>query len=262
LDANFRKALEIPAYENTFRRLHLNQWTEQATRWLPMDLWDEGATPPIDLDWFAGRECFGGLDLASVSDLTSFCLNFLDKDTSEHRALWWHWIPSEGARRREQRDRVPYLTWEREGFINLTDGNVADYDAIRKQINEIGQRFKIREIAYDRWNAQQLVTQLEGDGYTMVPTGMGYASLTAPSKYFEGLVTARKFRHGGNPVARWCASNVSAEQDPAGNLKPSRKRSTEKIDAIVSLILALSRAVLQREDEGSVYQHRGILMLR
>ncbi len=257
----FKKAVEIPAYENTFRRFHLNQWTEQATRWLPMDKWDIGASAPFALDDLAGRECFGGLDLASTTDLASLCLDFPDAASGRHRAVWWHWVPRDGALRREDRDRVPYLTWGRQGFIELTEGNVIDYEFIRKRINALADQVKIKEIAYDRWNASQIVTQLDGDGFTMVPTGMGFASMAAPSKELEKLVMGEMLEHAGNPVARWCASNVAVEMDAAENIKPSRKRSTEKIDAVVSLILALSRAMLQREKAGSVYDTRGILTL-
>jgi len=259
-EERFRRACEIPGYENTFKRLYLDLWTEQASRWIPMEAWDAAAGEPGEMP-APGAECFGGLDLASTTDIASLCLDFVDADTGDHRSRWWHWIASANAHKREIRDRVPYVTWARDGFIKLTEGDVIDYDVIRADIVELGKQFKVKEIAYDRWNAQQLVTQLEGDGFTMVPVGMGFASMTAPSKFLENLVTAKQLRHGGNPVARWCASNVAVEQDAAGNLKPSKKRSTEKIDAIVALVLALSRAMLQREKAKSVYETRGILTL-
>ena len=259
-EKQFKTALEIPAAENNFRRLHLNQWTEQAVRWLPMDLWDEGATPAIDLAELAGKECWGGLDLASVSDIASLCLVFPDEATGECTALWWNWVPREGARRRADRDRVPYFDWAHAGQIIMTDGDVTDYDVIRDTIKTVAETFNVKEIAYDRWNASQLVTQLTGDGLTMVPTGMGYASMNAPSKELETLIVGRKLKHGGDPVARWAASNVTAEKDAAGNTKPSKGKSTEKIDPIVALVLALSRAMVAR-DNSSVYETRGIRFL-
>jgi phage terminase large subunit-like protein len=259
--AGARKASELPSAQNAFRQKHLNEWTEQAERWIPMDLWDQGADSQIDVAALTGRECWGELDLASTSDIASFCLIFHSEDGAGWQALWWNWVPREGAKRRAERDRAPYQDWSRAGQIITTDGDVTDYDVIREDIRKAAETFNIREIAYDRWNASQLVTQLQGDGLTMVPTGMGYGSLNAPSKELEKLIVGRKLRHGGNPIARWCASNVMVEKDAAGNIKPSKGRSTEKIDAIVSLILALSRATLHREDEGSVYEHRGILFI-
>jgi phage terminase large subunit-like protein len=254
------QACSIPGYENTFKRLDLNIWTQQANRWLPMDQWDVAAqAEPVADEWFAKKEAFGGLDLASTTDLASFCLDFVDAKSKEHRVRWWHWIAAENAHERERRDRVPYPVWSKQGFIKLTPGNVIDYDVIREDIKAIGKQFNVKEIAYDRWNAQQLVTQLEGDGFTMVPVGMGFASLTAPSKHLENLIKDAKLRHGGNPVARWCASNVAVEIDAAENKKPSKKHSTEKIDAIIALILAIARAMLQPEAKPSVYETRGII---
>jgi phage terminase large subunit-like protein len=238
-----------------------------------MDLWDEGAEP-IELEPLAGRECFGGLDLASTSDIASFCLVFppsgktetyLGKDDFTHlrddgekwRALWWNWIPRDGAKKRAVRDRAPYLDWEKTQQIILTDGNVTDYDVIREDILKACETFTVREIAYDTWNATQIVTQLGGEGLTMVPMRQGFMTFNAPAKELERWVLGRTFQHGGNPVARWCASNVMLETDAAGNIKPSKAVSTEKIDAVVSLIMAIWRAVLAR-DESSVYAEHGI----
>jgi phage terminase large subunit-like protein len=119
---------------------------------------------------------------------------------------------------------------------------VIDYDAIRLRINELHKVYRIREIAADRWNATQIITQLSGDGFTMVPFGQGYASMSSPSKELERIIADRKLIHGRHPVLRWMASNVTIEQDPAGNIKPARQKSTEKIDGIVALIMALGRA--------------------
>jgi phage terminase large subunit-like protein len=256
-EKQFKTAQEIPAAENNFRRLHLNQWTEQAVRWLPMDLWDEdAASAPLDLGAFAKQRCFAGLDLSSTSDLASLCLDF-PGENGEHRFFWWNFVPQDNARRRAERDRVPYDVWARAGYLILTPGNVIDYDFIRKQINDLAAQFQIAELGYDPWNATQLATQLQGDGLTVVPVRQGFASLNAPSKELEKLVVGKLIRHGGNPVARWCASNVAAAMDPAGNIKPDKARSTEKIDAIVALIIALSRSILYSKVE-SVYLTRGL----
>jgi phage terminase large subunit-like protein len=254
-------AVAVPGYENTFKRLDLNVWTEQASRWLPMDLWNEDkASASFKEGWFKGRKCFGGLDLASTTDLASFCLVSRAED-GHYRAIWRHWIAAENAEARMRRDKVPYPVWAQQGWIKLTEGNVIDYDVIREDIKKLAERFEIEEVAYDRWNAQQLVTQLEGDGLTMVPMGMGFASLSAPSKLLENLILGKLLRHGGNPVASWCASNAAVETDSTENKKPSRKHSTEKIDAVITLVIALGRAMLQPEPKRSVYETRGIRTL-
>jgi phage terminase large subunit-like protein len=144
---------------------------------------------------------------------------------------------------------VPYDTWARDGYIRVTDGNVVDYDEVRSDINDLATRFNIREIAIDRWNSTQLQTQLMGDGLTVVPFGQGFASMTAPTKELERLVLERKLRHGGHPVLRWMASNVSVKQDPAGNLKIDKAKSTERVDGMVALAMAVGRAIVSREED-------------
>jgi phage terminase large subunit-like protein len=249
------KANELPSYENTFRRLHLNQWTEQATRWLPMDRWDE-AEPFAEFD---GRPCWGGLDLASTTDIAAFVLACPD-DEGGVDVYSTFWIPSENAHRREKRDRVPYSTWVKQGMIRATDGDVIDYDQIREDILEMSKQFNIQEIAVDRWNSTQLVTQLDGEGLSVAMFGQGYRSMSAPSKELEALVMSKKLHHAGNPVMRWMMSNVAIESDPAGNIKPSKKKSTEKIDGIVALVMALARAG-QAGNIGSIYDNRGMTIL-
>lgn len=248
------KAKTSPSFENTFRRLHLNVCTEQDVRWLPMDKWD-ACDGDLDLDKLLGQPCYAGLDLASTIDIAAFVLIFPEANNA---VLPFFWIPAETAPIRERRDRVPYATWARQGLIETTDGNVIDYDVIRRQINEIGEKYNIVDIAVDRWNAQQIITQLDGDGFNVVPFGQGYKSMTAPSKELERLVLSCNLRHGGNPVLRWMASNVSAEIDAAGNIKPSKKKSKEKIDGIVGLVMAIGRTLLSEGAEESVYETRGV----
>lgn len=247
LEAEAKRAAEVPAYQNTFRRLHLNQWTEQETRWLDMAVWERNSEP-VELEDLAGRDCFAGLDLASTTDIAALCLVFPPKEETEKwKAFWRFWVPDEGIHKRALKDRVPYDQWEREAWITATEGNITDYEVIRRDINELQTKVNIREIAYDRWNATQLTTQLEGDGFVMVPFGQGFASMAAPTKELLGLLTGDRMQHGTNPVARWMASNVTVRTDPAGNQKPDKGKSTEKIDGIVAEIMALGRAMTQPE---------------
>lgn len=251
---DFQEAVESTTKENRFRRYRLNQWTEQDVRWLNMDQWDacgEGA----DADELAGQTCYAGLDLSTVRDVSAFVLYF--PDTGD--VLPFFWAPKDGAAKRQRKDRVPYLTWAKAGHMELTPGNVVDYDVIRKRIGELAALYNIREIAIDRWNSTQLQTQLMGDGHAVVQFGQGFASMTAPTKELEKLVLGGKLRHGANPVLRWMASNVTVETDAAGNLKPSKKKSTEKIDGIVALVMALGRALESDGDGKSVYETRGVL---
>jgi phage terminase large subunit-like protein len=259
LKAEAKRAKETPAFENTFKRLHLNIRTESDSRWLSQDQWALCGDPVHDLD---GRQCFCGLDLSTVSDLAAFVGLFPDED-GNYDVIAKFWCPIEGARKRSHKDRVPYEQWIAEGWITATDGNVTDYDVIRRDIQAFHEKFNIKEIAVDRWNATQITTQLGGDGFEMVPFGQGYASMSAPAKELEKLVIGKRLRHGNNPVMAWMASNVTIEQDAAGNIKPSKNKSTEKIDGIVSLVMAIGRAISTGPVKPSVYEDktRGMLII-
>ncbi len=256
LQRECQKAQENPRYENTFKRLHLNIRTQQDVRVLQMAKWDACSTT-IATDDLLGQKCYAGLDLASTTDVAAFVMIFPE---CENAVLSYFWVPGDNAKKREERDKVFYSTWAREGYVELTSGNVIDYDVIRKRINELGEQYDIQEIAIDRWNSTQLQTQLAGDGFEIAQFGQGFASMSAPTKELERLVLEGKLCHGGNPVLRWMASNVMAEEDAAGNLKPSKKRSSEKIDGIVSLIMALGRAMVQ-EDMTSIYETQGLTII-
>ena len=251
------KAQESPAYENTFKRLHLNIRTEQETRFLAMEKWDacDGGLPDLE-----GKTCFGGLDLASTSDVSALVLAFpWDADTYVVKPFFW--IPEETAVKRSKADRLAYAQWCAAGLMKATDGATCDYSVIRHDINELAEQYDIREIAVDPWNARQLQTQLreeDGWGEHVIDHRQGFVSMTGPTKDLDRLVTSGLLVHGGNPVLRWMASNTVVKQDPAGNLKPDKEKSSEKIDGIVALIMALGRAAL-RTDHTSVYQTRGLL---
>ena len=253
-----KQAEESPGRVQSFRQLHCNQWTESTARYFNMEQWDAGGGP-YDLSKLDGRPCFGGLDLASTTDITALVLVF---DMDDHYfALPFFWVPAGNAARRLQQDRIPYPEWIERGLIETTPGTVTDYDYIRRRINELAERYDIREIALDRWNATQLAVQIGQDGIEVNFFGQGMRSMAAPTKELEALVLAGKFEHAGHPVLRWMAANTSVERDAADNRKPSKKSSTEKIDGIVATIMGLSR--LQQDETGSpsVYNERGIMHL-
>jgi phage terminase large subunit-like protein len=254
--ADFKEAEASPSQENAFRRYRLNQWTEQDVRWLQMDRWDACANPLRDLD---GRPCYAGLDLASTTDLAALVLLFPDDDGT-YDILPFFWAPERAFRERERANKARLDAWGNQGHIEKTPGDVIDYDRIRAKIRELGERFEVKEIAIDRWNSTQLATQLDGDGFTVIGFGQGFASMTAPTKELEALVLEKRVRHAGHPVLRWNAGNVTVETDAAANLKPSKKKSMEKIDGMVALIMALGQA-LQRPEHQSIYDSQGIDLL-
>lgn len=259
LEQECKRAIEVPAYQNTFRRLHLNQWTQQEERWLDLAAWDAtaGLVVPEKLQ---GRVCYGGLDLASTTDIAALVLLF-PIDDGTYEVVPYFWIPEENMRERENRDRVPYSSWARQGFIIPTPGNVIDYQAIRQKINDLGKVYNIKEIGHDPWNATQLALELAGDGFTMVPIRQGFASMSPPTKELLNLVLAKKLRHGGHPILRWMADSMVVKQDPAGNVKPDKSKSTARIDGMVALIMAIDRATRHQNEQKSVYEERGIVVL-
>ena len=257
----FRKAQETPADENQFRQLRLNQWVKQSVRWMPMDKWDEcgGVVDPYALE---GRACYAGLDLSSTSDLTALVLVFPPTSEDEpYIALPFFWLPEETLSLRVRRDHVPYDQWAKRGYIQTTEGNVVHYGFIERFICELGERYDIREIAHDRWNATMMVQTLEDDGFTMVPFGQGFKDMSPPTKELMRIVLEHKLCHGGHPVLRWNMDNAYVRTDPAGNLKLDKEKSTEKVDGAVALVMALDRAMKNLNGGDSVYNHRGLIVL-
>lgn len=255
-------AKQNPGEENAFRQLRLNQWVKQAVRWMPMEKWDKCAFA-VDEDELEGRVCYGGLDLSSTTDITAFVIVFPPLDEEDkYIILPYFWIPEDNLTLRVNRDHVPYDVWERQGYLQTTEGNVVHYGFIEQFIERLGERFNIREIAFDRWGAVQMVQNLEGMGFTVVPFGQGFKDMSPPTKELMKLVLEQKIAHGGHPVLRWNMDNIYIRTDPAGNIKADKEKSTEKIDGAVATIMALDRAIRCGNDQGaSVYDERGLLFL-
>jgi phage terminase large subunit-like protein len=262
VEAACESAKQNPGEENAFRQLRLNQWVKQAVRWMPMDKWDACAFP-VDPEELEGRVCYGGLDLSSTSDITAFVLVFPPRDEEDkYVVLPYFWLPEETLDLRVRRDHVPYDVWEKQDLIETTEGNVIHYGFIEKFIENLGERYNIREIAFDRWGAVQMVQNLEGMGFTVVPFGQGFKDMSPPTKELMKLVLEKRIAHGGNPVLRWMMDNIYIRRDPAGNIKADKEKSTEKIDGAIAMIMGLDRAIRGGNDNGeSVYDSRGILFL-
>ena len=261
VEAACESAKQNPGEENYFRQLRLNQWVKQAVRWMPMDKWDACAFP-VNEEMLEGRVCYGGLDLSSTTDLTSFCLVFPPEDEEEpYYVLPYFWVPEDTLELRVKRDHVPYDLWNRQGYLETTEGNVVHYGYIEKFIERLGERFNIRDIAFDRWGATQMSQDLENMGFTVVPMGQGFASMSPPTKELMKLTLEKKIAHGGHPVLRWNMDNIFIRTDPAGNIKADKAKSTEKIDGAIAMIMALDRAIRCGNDtSGSVYDTRGLLV--
>lgn len=257
------RAKEIPSQLNAFLRLKLNVWTESETRWIKADTWADCTGDYAEED-LRGRQCYAGLDLATTTDIAALALVFPpEKDGEPYRVINRYWIPRDNMQRRVHNDRVPYDVWVRDEWLTATEGNVIDYRHIMHEIDRLAQIYDIKEVAFDRWGAPNFVQQLQelgGDDW-VVSFGQGYASMSPASKEFEKLVLSRMIEHRDDPVLTWMVANTVIEQDPAGNIKPSKAKSIEKIDGVVATIMATDRALRNREEEASVYESRGLLVL-
>lgn len=233
--------------EINFKTKNLNIWSNTFSTWIPADKWAE-AGEEFETSELYGKICFGGLDLASTRDLCSLALYF----PNEKKVLWWHWLPEEEAEQREKNDGIPYRQWAADGWITLTDGNVRDDDRIIKDILDILSNFDISSLGFDRHGANNIAPKLEDDGITVTPFGQGFISMSAPTKEIERLIFMRELNHGNNPVMRWQCSNVAIQTDPAENIKIAKNKSTEKVDGMVALAMAVGESMCERVDEVTI----------
>ena len=251
-----QKAQDSPALENSFRRLRLNQWVKQETRYIPMAAWDE-CGEAFDPEMLIGQPCYGGLDLASTTDLASFVLLF-DIDGYKY-VLPYFWVPEEQMEKRVRKDRVPYDQWVREGLITATPGNSIDVPTIEKDIIELSKKYVIQDVRYDRWGADEIKRNLIDEGFTMLDFGQGWKSMSAPTKELLVIVLNKTLRHNNHEILRWMADNLTVTTDPAENVKPNKEKSTERIDGIVSLIMSLDGTM--RTLGPSIYEDRGVISI-
>jgi phage terminase large subunit-like protein len=262
------QAKRSPQQLNRYLRLHLNVRTKQTTRWLRMEDWDASArtrtgTPvPVDLSTLEGRQCYGGLDLSSTTDMTAFSLWFPPEDpddpTEPHVWVPFFWLPEDRIKELTRRTKVPLDRWaEEEGHagpaLRLTEGNVVDYRAVRQLItDDLAERFEILAVGYDRWNATETVKELADAGLEMEQVSQGYAGLNQPCQQLERLVLSQRIAHGGHPILRWHVDCVGLKTNSDGYVKPvkpDRQTSSKRIDGVASGLNALAMHLARVEPE-------------
>ena len=206
---------------------------------MPMEKWDQCAFA-VNEEELEGRVCYGGLDLSSTTDITAFVLVFPPLDEEDKfQLLPYFWIPEETLDLRVRRDHVPYDVWERQGFLQTTEGNVVHYGYIEKFIERLGNGSISGRSLLTGGGAVQMVQNLEGMGFTVVPFGQGFKDMSPPTKELMKLTLEQRIAHGGHPVLRWMMDNIFIRTDPAGNIKADKEKSTEKIDGAVAAIMGL-----------------------
>jgi phage terminase large subunit-like protein len=241
-------AKQVPAFQNTFRNLYLNQWVQQQTRAIDLSAWD--ACCASDFPELAGEACFGGLDLSETNDITAFVMVFPRNGKFYVRPHFW--LPKDDLRDRVRRDRVPYDVWAREGRITLCDGPVVDYQQVVADIGKLKDRFALKRIAFDRWGTLGVWQALKADGHEVAQFGQGFASMSSPTKELLSLIVTNRIHHDGNPVLRWMTDCLQVAQDPAGNIKPvkpDKRKNSQRIDGIVALVMALAQAMATEQQK-------------
>lgn len=251
LRAEYRKAKASPGRQNAFRNLYLNDWTEQAIRWMDLGAWDASAGI-VDEAQLKGETCFGGLDASHTQHLAALCWDFGEQ------ALWRFWLPEERLEALAEETAGAARGWAKNGFVTLTPGNTTDYEAIKQQIREDSKLFNVKEIGYNSHSIVPVVNDLTDEGFTMVPISQGTTILSAGTKELERLVLSVKtdegqtfipYRHGGNPVMRWMVDGLVVRTDANQNIKPDKEKSKVNISGFVAAVMARDRRMRHVEEE-------------
>lgn len=264
LQRAWAKAQSQPSAMSAFKRLHLNIWTEGADRWMPISVWNDGLNAaPIDEPALAGRPCYLGLDLAWKNDISALVAVFPPCEAdSSWVVICRFFLPAAGLSERCKRDHVPYDVWAQNGLLTLTEGNVTDFTVVEAAAREMFDKYKAKKLGFDRLFAGATINSLTGAGYECVECGQGFMTTALPMAELDRSVHAKRFRHGGNKVYSWMASNVAVSRDPAGNMKPNKAKSTGRIDGIPATLNAMALALADRPQAPSPYAKRGLLILR
>jgi phage terminase large subunit-like protein len=251
-----------PVEEKLFKQLRLNIWCDDVAKWLPIERWSD-CYEAYDEDDLRGRPCYGGLDLSTKTDLTAFVLVFPPQTDGEaYKVLPYFWIPEDSVERHIRTDHTPYDKWRLNGDIMTTEGSVVHYDEIERFILSLAKKFVIKEIAMDDWNGQATAQHLTDKGLTMIGFRQGYKSLNEPTKELMNHILERNIAHNGNDVLTWNLESLIVKTDPAGNVKPDKEKSTQRIDGAVALIMALDRALKRSEEpDGGIYMRRGLIVM-
>lgn len=252
-----QQAQRIPSKESVFRALHLNQAVGMDGQAIGSEDW-KACGGEADMEALRGRPCWGGLDLGSTTDLTALVLYFPEDGGA---VLPWFWIPADTIAERSKADRVPYEQWAKQGLIEATPGRALDKTFVAHRLAEIASMFDVKGIAFDRWRIEDLKVSLEVQGVELPMTafGQGFASMSPAVDAFEAALLAGNLKHGMHPVLTWNASNLTYRPDPAGNRKPDKARSKERIDGMVALIMAMGLHAREPKQEPPAWLERGLL---
>jgi phage terminase large subunit-like protein len=240
------KAMQLPSAVNNFKTKHLNEWVNADTAWMDMRAWDSCGDSTLDIEAFTGQPCWVGLDLASKTDIAALVLVFPHPEIADAYAVFGkYYLPEDTV---SAAGNSQYEGWMRTGRLTVTPGNVIDFGWIEADLLEMASRFEVQAVAFDPFQATQLSTRMLAEGLPMIEVRPTVLNFSEPMKTLEALVLQKKLTHDGDPVLTWMASNVVAHLDVKDNIYPRKERAENKIDGIVALIMAISRAIKPGEN--------------
>ncbi len=250
LRGQVREALGMPSKESSVRRLHFCQWVESENPVLSGPLW-LAAGEAYDDELLVGRECYGGLDLSSTTDLTAFVLLFAPTETDpKWRQRSWFWLPADNLTDKAAKDKVPYEVWRAAGFLETTKGAAVNKMWVLAHLVRCASRYDVRSIGFDRWRIEDFKALMadEGVDLPLEPFGQGFQSMSPALEEYERMLISGELRHDMNPVMTWNVASAIADTDPAGNRKLTKARSTGRIDGFVAALMAAGMTS-KREDQ-------------
>ncbi|MBF0421905.1 MAG: terminase large subunit [Magnetococcales bacterium] len=239
-----QKAMATPSAVNNFLTKHLNEWVSADTSWMDMRAWERCGSPDLRLDDFKGRRCWIGLDLASKTDIAALVMLFDREDSGRYAVFSQFYLPEDAV---TSSGNSQYSGWARGGRMLLTPGNVLDFEWIKAALLDIRDGFDVQVVAYDPWQATQFSSEMMAEGLNMVEVGATVRNFSEPMKRLEELVLRGELTHDGDPVMAWMMSNVVCHMDVKENIYPRKERPENKIDGVVALIMAISRAILPQD---------------
>ncbi|TKX29127.1 terminase large subunit [Campylobacter aviculae] len=251
----FEKAKNNAEDEVSFKTKHLNIWTSNAGAFVKDDDFIKCNLGELDLS----KDVYLGIDLSATTDLTALAM-ICEVNKILHIDFKFY-APELSARERSRRDKVPYLEWAKQGFLTLTPGNSVDYDYLIEDIIALNKALKIKMIGYDPWNSHEVAKKLGEENLECVQIRQGFATISEPLKEYQIRVLKQTLNHNANPILRWCNSNLVVDKDARENIKPDKKRSSERIDAISALVTAIATKNSIEKPKINVYETRGIRFL-
>lgn len=241
------KAMDIKSASNNFKTKHLNEWVNADVAWMDMRKWDAGAVIDLNQNDFVGQDCFIGVDLASKVDLAVIMLLF--EKEGMYYVFGEYFLPRETV---DKGENSQYAGWELEGRLTTTPGGIIDFAVIEQKILEICKKFNVIEIAYDPFQATQMVMRLANEGLNMVEVRPTVLNFSEPMKQVEALVIDGKLKHNSDPILTWNISNTVCHVDAKDNIYPRKDRVDNKIDGVVALIMAMNRQLAHQKNEADI----------